>query len=132
MLQPMGLELGDDWKVGFSRIYTCWMHWSFIKLSISWQHFWFQVEFAQIHNVLPILQNGRKGPCWGYLKRGDVITHVNNEAVDGKTKQKVVDLFNSSWKAVFDVIRDEGILATSSWFARYFTRANISRSRSFL
>jgi hypothetical protein len=54
--------------------------------------------------------DGRKG----YLKRCDVITHVNDTAVEAKNKEEVIDLFNSSWKAVFDVTRVEGILAIIS------------------
>jgi hypothetical protein len=66
------------------------------------------IPFPQIQKVLRTLRDGRKGPCWGYLKDGDVITNVNNEPIDGMDKKKVVELFNSSWKAVLDVIRVEG------------------------
>jgi hypothetical protein len=68
------------------------------------------ILFPQILKVQRTLRDGSKGPCWGYLKDGDVITHVNDENVDGMDKKKVVELFNSSWKAVLDVIRVEGNL----------------------
>jgi hypothetical protein len=70
---------------------------------------------VQIRTVLEKLADGRKGPCWGYLKDGDVITHVNGEPVpvDGKDNRKVVELFNSSGEAIIDVVRVEGIMACS-------------------
>ncbi len=67
----------------------------------------------QIRTVLAKLADGRKGPCWGYLKDGDVITHVNSEPVDGKDNRKVVELFNSSGEAIIDVVRVEGIMTYS-------------------
>ncbi len=68
------------------------------------------IDLKQILQVVQSLQDGRKGPCWGYLKDGDVITHLNDEVVNGKDMKEVLELFNSSWKAVFDVDRNEGIV----------------------
>ena len=63
----------------------------------------------QVLKVLQTLEDGGKGPCWGYLKDGDVLMHVNDEPVNGKDAKEVVQQFNSSWKAVLGIIRVEGV-----------------------
>ncbi len=58
---------------------------------------------------LQIIHVLKTGPCWGSLHVGDIITHINSEPVEGKRSNYVVDLINSSEKAVVTVNRDPGI-----------------------
>ena len=83
----------------------------------------------QVVTVLQNLEDGRKGPCWGYLKDGDVLTHVNDDPVNDKNIKEVVQRFNSSWKAVLGIIRVEGVLCPTihCTFLQISLSQNISR-----